>query len=163
MKRLLLVAILIIAACSSLALSQTSGVDTKTRTSRLAGTWKANLAKSQRDPNHQFQSLTLHFEVSGDAVSLAYSGVNMSGEEESGAQRMHPDGKQYRVAEAPGVAVITKWLGPDVLETVAKKDGKVVGQGTYEVSGDGRTLTARIKGIDASGGSFEQVVVLERQ
>ena len=163
MKRIRLVPILIIAACSSLALSQTSGVDTKARTSRLAGTWKANLEKSQRDPHHQFQSFTLHVEVSGDVVSLAYSGVNMSGEKESGAQQLHPDGKQYPVAEAPGVAVITKWLGPDVLETVATKDGKVVGQGTYEVSGDGKTLTARIKGIDASGGSFEQLIILERQ
>jgi hypothetical protein len=163
MKRLLLVPILITAACSFLALSQTPGVDTKTKASPLAGTWKANLAKSQRDPNHQFQSLTLRFEVSDDTVSLIYSGVNMSGEEESGTTKLHPDGKQYPVAEAPGVVVTTKWVGSRILDMVAKKDEKVVGQGTYEVSSDGKTLTARIKGIDASGGSAEQVVVLERQ
>jgi len=162
MKTFLLVPILIIAACSA-ALAQTSGVDTKPKASPLAGTWKANLAKSQRDPNHQFQSLTLRFEVSGDELSLTYSGVNMAGQEESGTTRLHPDGKEYTVGEARGVVVITKWLGPQILETVARKDGKVVGQGTYEVSSDGKTLTARIKGIDASGGSFEQLVVLERQ
>jgi len=150
-------------SASSLALGQTSGVTPNSKSSPLAGTWNANLAKSQRDPNHQFQSLTLRFEVSGDALSLTYSGVNMAGEQESGTTKLHPDGKEYPVAEAPGVVVITKWLGPLILETVARKDGKVVGQGTYEVSSDGKTLTAKVKGIDASGDSFEQLVVLERE
>ena len=87
----------------------------------------------------------------------------MGGEEESGSRQMHADGKEYSVAEAPGVVVITKWVEPHILETLAKKDGKLVGQGSYEVSSDGKTLTTRIKGIDAGGGSFEQVIVLERQ
>jgi hypothetical protein len=160
MKRLLLVLIPILAA-SSFAPGQTSGAETKT--SPLAGTWKANLAKSQRDPNHLFQSMTMEFKVSEDAVSFTYTGVNMAGEDESGTRQMHPDGKEYTATEAPGVVVITKWLSSRILETVAKKDGKVVGQGTYEVSSDGKTLTARIKGFDASGGSFEQVIVLDRQ
>src|SRR5262249_37003132 len=162
MKTFLLVPILIIAACSA-ALAQTSGVDTKPKASPLAGTWKANLAKSQRDPNHQFQSLTLRFEISDDSVSLTYTGVNMVGEEESGSRQMPADGKEYSVAEAPGVVVITKWVEPHILETLAKKDGKLVGQSSYEVSSDGKTLIARIKGIDGSGVSFEQLVVLERQ
>ena len=67
------------------------------------------------------------------------------------------------MAEAPGVVAITKWVDPRILETLANKNGKVVGQSTYEVSTDGKTLTTRIKGIDAGGGSFEQVIVLERQ
>jgi len=150
-------------AASSVPLGQTRGANANSKASPLAATWKANLAKSQRDPNHQFQSLTLHFEVSGDVLSLTYSGVNMAGLEESGTTSLHPDGKEYPVAGAPGVVVITKWLGPHILETVARKDGKVVGQGTYEVSSDGMTLKAKIQGIDAGGGSFEQLVVLERQ
>jgi hypothetical protein len=162
MRRTLLISVLMIAA-SSLAFGQASGTKANGKPSPLAGTWKANLAKSQRDPNHQFQSLTLRFETSDDSVSLTYTGVNMGGEEESGSRQMHADGREYSVAEAPGVVVITKWLQPQTLETVARKDGKPVGQSTYEVSTDGKTLTTRIKGIDASGGSFEQVIVLERQ
>jgi len=42
----------------------------------LTGTWTANLAKSRRDPNHQFHLATLRLEVEGDRVSLAYGGVN---------------------------------------------------------------------------------------
>jgi hypothetical protein len=47
--------------------------------------------------------------------------------------------------------VSARWRDANVLETVAKKDGKVVGDGTYEVSGDGRTLTATVAGIDGAG------------
>jgi hypothetical protein len=128
----------------------------------FAGTWKANLSKSQRHPNHLFQSLTLHFEVSDDTVLLTFTGVNMAGKQESGTSKLHPDGKEYPVAEAPSVVEVSKWVGSHILETVAKKDGKVIGQSTYEVSGDGNTLTAKIKGIDESGTPFEQAIVFDR-
>jgi hypothetical protein len=41
------------------------------------------------------------------------------------------------------------------LEIVARKDGNVVGESKYEVSKDGKTLTATVKGVDAKGRSFE--------
>jgi len=129
----------------------------------LEGTWKANVEKSQRDPKHLFERMTLRFEVSGDTVSLTFSGVNMSGEQESGTRKFRADDKEYPIAEAPGVAEVSKWVGSNVLETLAKKEGKVVGQSTYEVSSDGKTLTAKIKGIDESGATFEQVIVFDRQ
>jgi len=129
----------------------------------FAGTWKANLAKSQRHANHLFESLTMHFEVSEDSVLLTYTGVNMHGKEESGTRELHPDGKEYPIAQAPDVVEVTKWVSPGMLESVARKDGKVLGQSTYEVSSDGETLTARIKGIDASGREFEQVIVFDRE
>ena len=47
--------------------------------------------------------------------------------------------------------------------TMAKKDGKVVGQSAYEISKDGKTLTAKVKGIDASGREFEQVIVFDHE
>ena len=36
------------------------------------GTWIANIEKSHRHANHQFQSATLTFEVSGDVVSVTH-------------------------------------------------------------------------------------------
>ena len=129
----------------------------------LEGTWKANLEKSQRDPKHLFESVTLTFQVSEDVISLTFTGVNMSGEQESGTRKFHADGKEYPIVEAPGMVEVSKWVGSNGLETVAKKDGKVVGQSTYEVSSDGKTLTAKIKGIDESGSTFEQVIVFDRQ
>ena len=158
MKRFLLIPILILAS-SSLAMGQAAGVNMSTKSNPFAGTWKANLSKSKQHPNHLFESATLRFEVSDEVVSLTFSGVNMAGEQESGTTKLYPDGKERPVSEAPGVVVVTKWVGSHALETVAKKDGKVVGHSIYEISSDGKMLTAKVKGVDASGAEFEQVIV----
>jgi hypothetical protein len=129
----------------------------------LMGTWKANLEKSQRHQNHLFSSLTMQFERSGDLVLLTYTGVNMSGKPESSTRKLHPDGKEYPIAEAPGVVEVARWIGTTTLEVVAKKDGKTLGQSTYEVSGDGKTMTTKINAIDASGRPFDQVIVFDHQ
>jgi hypothetical protein len=129
----------------------------------FVGTWTANVEKSQRHANHQFASATLRFEVSGDDVLLVYGGVNAAGNPESGETRLRADGQDHPVSpQAPGVVVATRWVGTNVLETMAKKDGHVVGRGNYEVSPDRATLTATVGGIDAAGKPFEQVIVFDR-
>jgi hypothetical protein len=129
----------------------------------LAGTWQANISKSQRHPNHLFKSATLRFEVSDDVVSMTYTGVNMSGVEETGVFKIHPDGKEHPIPGAPGLVEVSRWAGSRILETVAKQDGKMVGHSSYEVSEDGKTLTAKISGSDASGAEFEQIIVCDRE
>ena len=52
-------------------------------------------------------------------------------------------------------ALVARWRVARVLEVRDKKDGEIVGGGTYEVSADGRTLTV-------SSARGEQVIVLER-
>jgi hypothetical protein len=162
MKRFLLIPLLIVAA-TIVTPSQTPGVGTQSKGDPFSGTWKANLSKSQQHANHRFESATLRFEVSDNAVLITFTGVNMGGQKESGTRELHADGKEYPVARAPGVVEISKWVGSNMLETVARKDGTVVGQGTYEVSSDGKTLTAKVKGIDQGGASFEQVIVFDRE
>ena len=128
----------------------------------FVGTWQANISKSKRHPNHLFKSATLRFEVSGEEILLTYTGVNMSGAEETGTFRIHPDGKEHPIPNTPGYVEVSRWIGDRVLETVASKDGKVVGHSSYEVSEDGKTLTAKISGSDASGTEFEQIIVCDR-
>ena len=129
----------------------------------IAGTWKANLSKSKRVPNHQFQSLTLHFEVSDEAALLTFTGVNPAGEQVSGTRKLRMDANEHPVAEAPGVVEIARWVGSYTLETVYKQDGEVISEGSYKVSRDGQTLTSKGKGRDASGSQFEQVIVFDRE
>ena len=131
--------------------------------SAFIGTWIANIEKSRRHANHQFESATLSFDVSGDVVTLIHGGVNASGKQESGTTVLCSDGQDHAVSLlAPGVVVATRWRGANVLESVAKKDGQVVGDGTYEVSSDGKTLTATVAGIDGAGARFEHVIVFDR-
>ena len=128
------------------------------------GTWIANLEKSRRHANHQFQSATLTFDISGDVVSITHGGVNMSGKAESGKTVLHADGIEHAVSpQAPGVVAATRWIGTSVLATEASKDGRSVGRATYAVSDDGNTLTATVSGIDAAGKAFDQVIVFDRE
>ena len=127
------------------------------------GTWVANLEKSRRHADHQFQSATLTFEISGSAVTLTHAGVNMAGKAESGTTTLHADGVPRPVPEAPAVTAVTNWVGTQVLATEAQKDGRSVGSATYVVSDDGSTLTATVAGIDAAGNAFDQVIVFDRR
>lgn len=131
--------------------------------SPLSGDWVANIAKSKRHPNHQFQSATLHFVVDGNTVTLTHAGVNAGGQQESGTVVLEADGKERPVPGQPGVVVVAKWVGPRLLQTVGKSAGATVGEGSYEVSPDGRTLTATVSGTDAGGARFEQVIVFDRK
>ena len=127
------------------------------------GTWIANIEKSHRHANHQFQSATLTFEVSGDVVSVTHAGVTRAGKSESGTTALSADGHEHQVSpQAPGVVAVTKWVGTHVLATEAKKDGRAVGSATYAVSDDDKTLTATVGGIDAAGKSFDQIIVFDR-
>jgi len=129
----------------------------------FAGTWNANLTKSQRHANHQFHSASLRFEISDEEVLLTHSGVNAKGETESGTQKLIPDGEERPVSQAaPGIMLLTEWTSPLMLTTIGKKDGNVIGKGTYEVSANGLELTAKVFGTDASGAAFEQTIVFDR-
>jgi hypothetical protein len=138
MRKFLVPPILLITVIS-LAFGQTPGVETKPKRNPFVGKWKANLSKSQRDPNHQFQSLALRFEISDDAILLSFTGINMSGKEESVMRKLHPDGKEHPVAEAHGVVEVSRWVGSHTLESVAKRDGTIIGESRYEVSSDGKS------------------------
>ena len=130
----------------------------------FTGTWVADVAKSQRHANHLFQSATLQFDVSGNAVTLTQAGVNMSGKRESSTLDLRADGQEHAVSpQAPDVVVVTKWIGTHVLETIGKRGPEIIGRGTYEVSADGRTLTATVSGTDAQGAIFEHVILFDRQ
>ncbi len=131
--------------------------------SPISGTWVANIEKSKRDPNHQFQSATMQFVVAGDAVTLNYGGVNAGGQQESSTIVLQADGKEHPVPGQGGVTVVTRWIGPRLLQTIGKSAGAQVGEQSYEVSTDGKTLTAKVAGTDAGGRRFEQVIVFDRQ
>jgi hypothetical protein len=59
-----------------------------------------------------------------------------------------------------------RWLGTHGLETVAAKNGQIVGRGMYEVSADGRTLTVSATGPGANADGWQtdcaQVIVFDR-
>jgi hypothetical protein len=127
----------------------------------LSGTWVVNIEKSRRHANHQFASATMTFAVGAGEVVLTYEGINASGKHEASTQTIHADGVEHAIPEAPGYAALST-LGERRLESLGKKDGAVLGRGCYEVSEDGRTMTATVSGIDGAGHAFDQVIVFDR-
>ena len=87
-------------------------------------------------------------------MTLMHGGVNAAGQEESGTVTLQADGKEHPVEQSRGVVAVTKWGGPRLLETVAGNDGTTVGEQSYELSADGRTLTAKVWGTDAGEGAW---------
>jgi hypothetical protein len=109
--------------------------------SPFAGTWKANLGKSKPPPANQFRSATLQLSVRGNVMTIAQSLVGEPGEEQRDRTALHVDGHEHVSDDRPGFSVVASWRGSNVVQVIAKKDGEVVGLGTYEVSADGRELS----------------------
>ena len=118
----------------------------------FAGKWIANLAKSKRHPDRQFQSAIMEFSIEGDNVTLTDIVVEETGQQNKSMSTILVDGNEHLLEN--GNAFTAKWRGPHTFEVVAKKDGEVVGWGVYETSADGKILTIS---------SDEQQIVLERR
>ncbi|HEY6179109.1 MAG TPA: hypothetical protein VIX73_31865 [Kofleriaceae bacterium] len=134
--------------------------------SPFVGTWTANLAESKRHPANLFQSATLEFAVDGNAVTITHRGTGATGEAEHSTNRLEVDGEEHPSGPAHAYAVTAKWHGARVLETTARKQGRIVGRGTYEVSSNGKLLvvSTRAPGANADGWAteFEQVILFDR-
>jgi hypothetical protein len=109
----------------------------------IAGGWIANLAQSKRHPSNQ---------VRGTTVEIVDEFVDESGKAVRGQNTVEADGVER---EGRNGYTIRATLGSRGLQTVATKEGQVIGRSTYSVSPDGRTLTIE----DDSG---ESVIVLDR-
>jgi len=120
----------------------------------FVGTWTANLARSKRHPANEFRAATIHFTVDGDTVTITDGFVDTDGKKLHGRNTLNVDGQEHATDRA-GYVMVARWRSSHVLETLATKNGEVVGRGTYEVSADGTTLTV-------SDGSGDQLIVLEK-
>jgi hypothetical protein len=129
----------------------------------FVGTWIADISRSRRHPNHLFRSATLRFELSGEAVVITHSDVDMAGQTESASTTVYPDGKVHPFsAETPDAVMVAERVSPNLLNAAAMQEGEVIGTGTYEISDGGTTLTATMRGTDAQGEPFEEVIVFDR-
>jgi hypothetical protein len=115
--------------------------------SPLAGAWIADVSRSKRHPANPFKSARIHVAVRGNSVEIRDEFVDESGRSARGRNRLEADGVER--ATANGYAITASWLGASELQTVASKDGKVIGGATYTVSPDGCSLTITDAGGDA--------------
>ena len=122
-------------------------------TSPFAGTWMANVSRSRQHPLNPFRSATMHFDVRGDDITITDIVIDESGRAERGENTIRADGIEHYSPRGNGYSLTAAWRGPFVLETLGKHEGRVIGQGRYEVAADGTTMT-----ISAD----QQLIVLDR-
>ena len=132
----------------------------------FVGAWKLQPERSNFDPNHRPSAGTMRWELRDDGTYLmSAEGVNEKGETISERpQTLVPDGRPYPVPDFAGLVAVTTRLSPNTIRAEARRsDGTIAGEGTYEVSADGRSLTATTAGFDTELRRFETQTVWARQ
>jgi hypothetical protein len=139
-------------------------VESLPKESLFVGLWKADVARSTAHPASAFRMATIRFTIDGDMVTVAHTAVDANGREERMTNVVRADGVEHELVQ--GYTLTATWRTSRVLETVATKEGAVVGRGMYEVSPDGSTMTISsldpASNADGWASEVKQVIVLER-
>jgi hypothetical protein len=152
-------ALCLVAAVASLAVAQSNAKE--------IGTWKLNLAKSTYSPGPPPKNLTLTFEADGQGLTVLAQGTDAEGKPinpDKNKGSVIFDGKEHPAPNNPAYdAAIYKRIAANTSEVTRKKAGKVVQTGTNTISKDGKVMTIRTKGVNASGQPIDNVAVYDKQ
>ena len=127
----------------------------------FVGTWERNAAKSKPDPSaEKIQKQTLTYSMNGGVLTA----VVMVDGKQTTSPTMY-DGQEHD-ATSTGALGYTQSIATakgNTLETVFKRDGKIVGTRKGTLSSDGRTMTTTNSGTKPDGGKYHSVVVFDKQ
>ena len=131
---------------------------------QLSGTWKMNAEKSKYSPGPPTKDLMVVVESDENNYKLDATGTDGDGKPIHTQYSAKFDGKDY---PATGIAnadtVSMKRIDANTIETMQKKNGKVVMTITTKVSNDGKTRTSTWRGKNAEGKDVHNVVVFDKQ
>lgn len=125
--------------------------------SPFVGSWSADMTRSRLDPKMPFKEIEITIGVTGNVVTLASSLVMPNGAKIQERETFRADGTETAATQYKGVAHVANWIGRQVFALITTKGGEIVALITYQVSGDGQTLTAR------TSGPIDQTVVFTRR
>lgn len=129
-----------------------------------SGTWKMNYGKSKYSPGPAPQSLAVVVETDENTYKIDATGVDSDGKPIHIQYSAKFDGKDY---PATGIAnadmVSVRRVDANTIETMEKKDGKVVMLILSKVSKDGKTRVSTWHGLNAEGKDVRNVVFFDKQ
>ena len=131
---------------------------------QLSGTWSMNAEKSTYSPGPSPKNLTVVIESDENNYKVDATGTDGDGKPIHVQYRAKFDGKDYPatgIANADTVSV--KRIDANTVETLQKKDGKVVMTVTTKVSADGKTRTSTWRGKNAEGKDVHNVVIFDKK
>jgi hypothetical protein len=137
---------------------------TATAADSCSGTWKMNTQKSTYDPGPAPKNLMVVVECDDSNYKIDATGTDGDGKPLHVQYTAKFDGKDYPATGSPNVdSVSVKRVDANTIETLQKKDGKVVMTVTSKVSKDGKTRTSTWHGKTAEGKDVHNVVVFDKQ
>jgi hypothetical protein len=134
-------------------------------TDPFVGTWTLNPERCEFDPNHRPTSGTLVFERDAQGHYLMTAeGTSAKGQKVTERpQTFILDGEPHPVPDFPGLSARASQPNPHELHAqVKREDGSMVGEGSYVVSADGKSLTATAAGFDTQLRRFSTRTVWDR-
>jgi hypothetical protein len=131
----------------------------------LVGTWKLNLEKSKFGSRPAPKSSTVTWTAQdGGIFHYTAKGVGPDGQPTLAEITCKFDGKEYKITGSPLADTVSfKRPDPQHIESIGKKDGKVVVTIKGSISKDGKTQTTVWTGSDASGKPQTWTTVSDKQ
>ncbi len=132
----------------------------------FTGTWKLNVAKSKYAAGMAPKEVTVVVAGEGADMTVSATGIANDGKPTLLKYSMPVKGGPLKYTEgapASGATVMIKRVNATTIDSTASLNGKEVGSTHAVVSGDGKTLTRVVKGVDAQGKAFQNTEVYERQ
>ena len=128
------------------------------------GTWKLNVAKSKFTPGPVPTTATTMIEAVGAGTKVVVDQTVADGAPRHWEFTANYDGKDSPVTGNPDADMVSrKLVNPNTVETITKKDGKVISTQRSVVSKDGMTRTVTTKGVNAKGEKMNNVAVYDKQ
>src|SRR5262245_37469384 len=134
--------------------------------STLAGTtWKLNLERSKFNPGPAPRSSTLTYEAVGQGFRITTdSSEALRKPTKSVIQPYLLDGNSHPLTGVQDYDASTyKTVNDSTVEMSRMKDGKAVQTVIRVLSGDGKTLTFTVTGVNASGQQINNVALYDKQ
>jgi hypothetical protein len=133
---------------------------------RTLGTWKLNVEKSKYTPAPlPVKSLTVTREASVGGVKQTATGERSDGTAVNASYTAKYDGTEVHVdGNAPYDTIAVKRVNANTLTDERKKTGGPYNAtGRTVVSNGGKTMTWTVKGTNADGKEFTQILVFDKQ
>jgi hypothetical protein len=151
----------VVFAAAILALAVLATAQTK---DPFVGTWSLNVAKSKFDPGPGPKSSTSTYEPAGKGYKVTVKSEPATGAPTQWSYTTDLDGKDSPMTGNMNAdAIAVKRVDANTLEAVTKKGGKELSKQKRVVSGDGKTLTLTVTGMNAQGQKVNNVMVYDKK
>lgn len=127
------------------------------------GIWAFDPAQSDYQLGAPPQQGTYQLVPEGEQIAVAMDWTDAAGKDFHMVYFMIPDGQDHPYPDSPAVdAIQTTLLDARTLETLSKKDGKIVASGLRELADDGKTMRVIQSGVTPDGQTFANVALYHK-